>query len=71
MSAPVWPFLLHLLEQRVEQGLMTYGRPLATDNGRDALTDAWEEAVDLVMYLSQMLMERDAAPRGDASDPRT
>lgn len=61
MAAPqqeVWPWLLARLEERVALGEERYGRRLTTQNGRDALLDAWEEAVDLVMYLTQMLMER-------------
>lgn len=61
MSEPVWPFLLGLLQRRVEQGRETYGCLLETDNGRDALMDAWEEAADLLMYLTQCLMEREEA----------
>jgi hypothetical protein len=46
---------------RREQGTVKYGTELLTDNGRDALTDAYQEALDLVMYLKQELMERAAA----------
>ena len=28
-------------------------------NGRDALLDAYEEAIDLCMYLKQAIVERD------------
>lgn len=59
MKREVWPELVRMLEKRVEQGRATYGEPLTTENGRDALKDAWEEAVDLVFYLSQALMERE------------
>jgi hypothetical protein len=62
MSQEVWPYLLGLLEERVALGEARYGCRLATDNGRDALRDAWEEAVDLVMYLTQMMMEREGTP---------
>lgn len=44
--------------EREQYGIRKYGRPLETDNGRDALTDAWEEALDLVTYLTQMRLER-------------
>jgi hypothetical protein len=54
----VWPELLRMLEGRVAVGNDRYGVPLTTHNGRDALMDAWEEAADLLFYLSQALMER-------------
>jgi hypothetical protein len=44
---------------RRELGVQRYGSPLMTHNGRDALRDAWEEAIDLAAYLTQMVMERD------------
>jgi hypothetical protein len=47
------------IRARVEVGIRRYGTPLMTRNGRDALTDAYEEALDLVFYLRQALMERD------------
>jgi hypothetical protein len=46
-----------MLAERVEVGRARYGVPLTTQNGRSALRDAWEEAVDLVFYLTQALME--------------
>lgn len=33
-------------------------RTLETHNGRDALNDAWEGAVNLLTYLTQMRLER-------------
>jgi hypothetical protein len=32
---------------------------LQAHNGRDALLDAFEEAVDLATYLAQVIIERD------------
>jgi hypothetical protein len=46
---------------RKEHGTRTYGTPLQPFNGRDALRDAYEEALDLVVYLRQVIEERDAA----------
>lgn len=43
---------------RREHGIRTYGTPLQAHNGRDALQDAYEEALDLAMYLRQMIEER-------------
>lgn len=40
-------------------GRAKYGTPLRAHNGRDALQDAYEEALDLCCYLKQALVERD------------
>lgn len=40
-------------------GKKKYGTLLMTGNGRDALMDAYQEALDLAMYLKQAIMERD------------
>lgn len=55
---PVQGLLISAIRERAEHGRRKYGRYLETDNGRDALTDAWEEALDLVIYLTQMRLER-------------
>ncbi|MCW2092465.1 UNVERIFIED_ORG: hypothetical protein M2328_006087 [Rhodococcus erythropolis] len=56
------PIVHHLvqadLEQRLAQGIRTYGQPLRPHNGRDALQDAYEEALDLACYLKQEMLER-------------
>lgn len=45
-------------------GRARYGTPLQTNNGRNALQDAYEEALDLVVYLRQAIEERDEAEYG-------
>lgn len=55
---PVQQILIHAIEERREHGIRKYGRALETDNGRDALKDAWEESMDLLLYLTQMRLER-------------
>lgn len=47
------------LDSRVEVGKQRYGETLKSFNGRDALLDAYQEALDLTMYLRQTLDERD------------
>lgn len=47
------------IQARVAAGLQKYGTKLQTHNGRDALMDAYQEAIDLVMYLRQAMAERD------------
>lgn len=46
------------LKDRAEAGLAKYGTYLRAHNGRDALVDAYQEAMDLVMYLRQAIEER-------------
>ena len=59
----VLPLVLADLEQRVAKGAAEYGEPLTTHNGRDALQDAYEEALDQALYLRQALEERGAMAR--------
>lgn len=54
----VLPAVLDDLTRRSQTSSLDYGTPLTADNGRDALVDAYQEALDLVMYLKQALMER-------------
>jgi hypothetical protein len=46
------------MRQRKILGLERYGTPLQPHNGRDALVDAYQEALDLTMYLRQAIEER-------------
>lgn len=46
------------LQARAEVGRERYGAYLETGNGRDALMDAYQEALDLCMYLRQEIEER-------------
>jgi hypothetical protein len=47
------------INNRRKVGIERYGQALHPNNGRDALLDAYEEALDLTMYLKQALVERD------------
>lgn len=47
------------IEGRRELGLRKYKTVLQPHNGRDALVDAWEEALDLLCYLYQLYLEGD------------
>jgi hypothetical protein len=46
------------IEERKVIGLEKYGTLLQARNGRDALVDAYQEALDLCQYLRQMIEER-------------
>lgn len=55
----VWPLVLADMQARDQLGRQRYGTPLQPHNGRDALRDAYEEAMDLAVYLRQAIYERD------------
>lgn len=55
------------LDARLRAGIRTYGTPLQPFNGRSALRDAYEEALDLAIYLRQLLFEENHSKmRSDA-----
>jgi hypothetical protein len=45
------------LGDRAEFGFRKYGTYLQANNGRNAVMDAYQEALDLVVYLKQCCME--------------
>ena len=58
-NKPVVAQVMIDLTERMEIGIKTYGEALRANNGRDALQDAYEEALDLACYLKQAMIERD------------
>jgi hypothetical protein len=46
------------LEDRAEVGNKKYGTYLMTHNGRDALMDLYQELLDSVMYIRQLIEEQ-------------
>lgn len=57
----VWPLVMVDMAGRDKLGRERYGTPLQPHNGRDALRDAYEEALDLAVYLRTAIFERDGA----------
>ena len=55
----VLDYVLADMAERAAAGFHKYGTHLQTHNGRDALWDAYQEAMDLCMYLRQAILERD------------
>ena len=49
--------LIEEFKERRKKGTEHYGTSLKTFNGRNALKDALEEALDLCCYLMQAIME--------------
>jgi hypothetical protein len=48
------------MEARLRIGIERYGTGLQAGNGRDMLRDAYEEALDLCVYLRGAMYERDS-----------
>jgi hypothetical protein len=59
VEIPILDLVLTDFKARAEIGLDKYGEYLKPFNGRSALTDAYQEAIDLCMYLRQKLYEED------------
>lgn len=55
---PVWDLVVDDMRERDNLGRARYNTPLRTRNGRDALVDAYQEALDLSVYLRQEIEER-------------
>ena len=47
------------MKGRLALGIERYGTGLQAFNGRDMLLDAYEEALDLAVYLRGLMYERD------------
>lgn len=55
----VWDLVVQDMKSRDQFGRGKYGTRLQAFNGRDALVDAYQEALDLVVYLRTAIYERD------------
>lgn len=56
-GTPITDLLIHDLIERDEMGTRKYGEPLKAFNGRDPLVDAYQELIDLLVYLRQYMEE--------------
>lgn len=56
-GAPILGMVLADLTNRALEGKEKYGEALKANNGRSALVDAYQEALDLAMYLRQAIEE--------------
>lgn len=54
----VWPLVIKDMTDRDRLGRAKYGIPLRIHNGRDALVDAYQEVLDLSVYMRQEIEER-------------
>jgi len=60
---PVWEKVIDDMTQRNKDGIEKYGTPLQPFNGRKALVDTYQEALDLTVYLKQKIIEDDITTR--------
>lgn len=58
---PVWELVVQDMKDRDAVGRERYGTPLQAFNGRDPLVDAYQEALDFVVYMRQAIYERGTA----------
>lgn len=54
----VWDLVIADMRERDHVGRAKYGVPLQAGNGRDNLVDAYQEALDLAVYLRAEIEER-------------
>lgn len=59
MNPAVWGLVLLDMADRDLKGAEKYGTRLQPHNGRDFLLDAYQEALDLAVYLRGCMYERD------------
>lgn len=55
----IWDLVKKDMQERDKLGMQKYGTRLQGFNGRDTIKDAYQEALDLVVYLRQAIFERD------------
>lgn len=55
---PVWDLVIADMQSRDKAGRDKYGVPLQPFNGRNALVDAYQESLDLAVYLRQLIEEQ-------------
>jgi hypothetical protein len=49
--------LIKLVEQRYYFGIEKHGQPLMTDDGRDTVSDAVQEAIDVLYYIEKGILQ--------------
>jgi hypothetical protein len=55
----IWDLVIDDMKSRDKEGFKKYDARLQAFNGRDVLVDAYQEALDLCVYLRQAIYERD------------
>lgn len=62
----IWDLVKVDIDERDLTGTKKYGTRLQAFNGRNSLVDAYQEALDLTVYLKQKIVE--SAPQGSAEE---
>lgn len=57
-SRPTWELVIEDMKERDKDGREKYGTPLQPHNGRRSLVDAYQEILDLAVYLRNEIEER-------------
>ena len=55
----VWDLVIQDMKDRDAMGLKRYGMHLQPFNGRNSLRDAYQEVLDLAVYLRQKIYEEE------------
>lgn len=55
----VWDLVMADMRERDDIGTRKYGQRLVAGDGRDSLIDAYQEALDIVVYLRKAIRERE------------
>jgi len=53
----VWDLVIQDMKDRDKDGFQKYGVHLQPENGRNSLIDAYQEVLDLAVYLRQRIYE--------------
>lgn len=55
----IWDLVLKDIKDRDEYGLKKYGTRLQPFNGKDGLVDLYQELLDAVVYIRQVIYEQE------------
>lgn len=58
-STAIWDLVIADMRDRDQLGRERYGTPLQAFNGRDAMVDLYQELLDAVAYVRQVIAEKD------------
>lgn len=59
-TKPTWDLVIEDMKERDAKGRKEYGVPLVPFNGRNSLLDLYEELLDAVVYIKNLLIEQEA-----------
>lgn len=55
----IWDMVIEDMRERDQIGAAKYGGPLVAHDGRRSLVDAYQEALDLAVYLKKRIVEEE------------